>query len=116
VGVPDYFNGTIRVFAVAVTDAAVGVAEKKVVAQGYFVIQPQAPYFAAPGDEFEVTALVANNLTTTGNGESKVAVELTTSKELQVIGNGSQNVTIARAPTPQSGSACARMRHRAPRQ
>jgi alpha-2-macroglobulin len=93
--VPDYFNGAIRVFAVAVTDTSVGVAEKKVVAQGYFVIQPQAPYFAAPGDEFEVTALVANNLTIATAGASKVAVALTTSKELQVLGDASQEVTIA---------------------
>ncbi|HSR56916.1 MAG TPA: MG2 domain-containing protein, partial [Candidatus Binataceae bacterium] len=62
VPVPDYFNGTVRVMAIAVSDDTVGVAEKSVVSQGYFVIQPQAPYFVAPGDQFEVTALVANNL------------------------------------------------------
>ena len=55
VPIPDYFNGTIRVMAIAVSDGAIGVAENKVVSQGYFVIQPQAPYFATPGDEFEVT-------------------------------------------------------------
>jgi uncharacterized protein YfaS (alpha-2-macroglobulin family) len=93
--VPDYFNGTIRVFAVAVTDTAVGVAEKKVIAQGYFVIQPQAPYFAAPGDQFEVTALVANNLTAATADASKVNVALTTAKELKVIGDASKEVTIA---------------------
>ena len=60
VPVPDYFNGTIRVMAVAVTDGAIGVAERKVVSQGDFVIQPQAPYFAVPGDEFVVSAVVAN--------------------------------------------------------
>jgi alpha-2-macroglobulin len=93
--VPDYFNGTIRVFAIAVTDNSIGVAERQVVSQGYFVIQPQAPYFAGPGDEFEVTALVANNLGAIAGGESKVAVEMTTSKELQLIEAGTQNVTIA---------------------
>src|SRR5260370_16889144 len=61
VPIPDYFNGTVRVMAIAVSDGAIGGAENKVVSQGYFVIQPQAPYFAPPRDEFEMTALVANN-------------------------------------------------------
>jgi alpha-2-macroglobulin len=93
--VPDYFNGTIRVFAVAVTDSAVGVAERQVISQGFFVIQPQAPYFAAPGDQFEVTALVANNLVGKTGSEARIAVDLTASKELTVIGAAEQQVTVA---------------------
>jgi uncharacterized protein YfaS (alpha-2-macroglobulin family) len=93
VPIPDYFNGTIRIMAVAVSDGAVGVAENKVVSQGYFVIQPQAPYFATPGDQFEVTALVANNLTSAPNN-SKVKVEINTSDALQVIGDKSIELPI----------------------
>jgi alpha-2-macroglobulin len=93
VPVPDYFNGTIRVMAVAVSDGAVGVAENKVVSQGYFVIQPQVPYFATPGDEFEVTALVANN-TGAALNNSKVNVKIDTSAALEVIGDKSIDVPI----------------------
>jgi uncharacterized protein YfaS (alpha-2-macroglobulin family) len=93
--VPDYFNGTLRVFAVAATDEAIGVTEKKVVSQGYFVIQPQAPYFATPGDEFDITALVANNLPPSGSATNAVTVDLTASKELQILGDHSQKVSIA---------------------
>jgi alpha-2-macroglobulin len=94
VRIPDYFNGTIRVMAVAVSDGAIGVAENKVVSQGYFVIQPQAPYFATPGDQFEVTALVANNLASALNN-SKVKVKLDTSDALEVVGDKSIEVPIS---------------------
>ncbi|MGC2303302.1 alpha-2-macroglobulin [Candidatus Binatus sp.] len=92
--IPDYFNGTIRVMAIAVSDGAVGVAENKVVSQGYFVLQPQAPYFATPGDQFEVTTLVANNLASAPNN-SKVKVEINTTDALQVIGDKSIEVPIS---------------------
>ena len=92
--IPDYFNGTIRVMAIAVSDSAIGVAENKVTSQGYFVIQPQAPYFATPGDEFDVTALVANN-TGTALDNSKVKVTLDTSNALEVVGAKSVDSTIS---------------------
>ena len=94
VPIPDYFNGTIRVMAVAVSDSAIGVAENKVVSQGYFVIQPQAPYFATPGDEFEVNALVANN-TGPAIKDTKVRVRLDTSDALVVLGDKSIETPIA---------------------
>ena len=92
--IPDYFNGTIRVMAIAVSDGAIGVAENKVVSQGYFVIQPQAPYFATPGDEFEVTALVANN-TGFAVKDSSVKVSIDTTAALEVIGDKSVDTPIA---------------------
>src|SRR5260370_31850869 len=84
VPIPDYFNGTVRVMAIAVSDGAIGVAENKVVSQGYFVIQPQAPYFATPGDEFEVTALVANNTGSNGN-KTTVKMKLDNKSRPQVL-------------------------------
>ena len=92
--VPDYFNGTIRVMAIAASDRAIGVAEKKVVSQGYFVLQPQAPYLATPGDEFEVTSLVANN-TGSALNNSKVKVTIDTSAALEVVGDKTINTTIS---------------------
>src|SRR5260370_6372068 len=86
VPIRDYFNGTDRVMAIAVSDGAIGVAENKVVSQGYFVIQPQAPYFATPGDEFEVPALVANNSGSSPNN-SNLKVKLDTTPALEVVGD-----------------------------
>ena len=93
VAIPDYFNGTVRVMAVAVNERAIGVAEAKTVSQGYFVLQPQAPYFAAPGDEFEVTSLVANN-SDAGSKEAKVKVGLETSSDLEAIGDRERELSI----------------------
>ncbi|HYB90952.1 MAG TPA: alpha-2-macroglobulin [Candidatus Binataceae bacterium] len=93
VPIPDYFNGTVRVMAVAASDIGIGVAENRVISQGPFVLQPQAPYFATPGDEFEVTSLVANN-TGSAPGSSKVRVKIDTSSALEVAGDKSIDVAI----------------------
>ena len=76
--VPEYFNGTIRVIAIAVTEKKVGIESAKTISQADFVIDPQAPYFVSPGDEFEIGATVAN--TVAGSGP---AVEL----QAEVIGS-----------------------------
>ncbi|MFN8390829.1 MAG: MG2 domain-containing protein [Bdellovibrionota bacterium] len=72
--IPEYFNGTVRVFAVQVGQKKLGITTKQTVAQHDFVIDPQAPYFVSPGDEFEVGATVAN--TVQGSGKD-VKVSLT---------------------------------------
>ena len=60
--VPDYFNGTIRIMAVAVSPDAIGVAEDKTLVRDKYIISPNIPYFAAPGDEFTVSVTVTNNV------------------------------------------------------
>ncbi len=92
--VPDVFNGTLRVVAVAVNARAIGVAEKKVLARGPFVVQPTFPYFVAPGDEFEATALVTNTMET-GGPAAPVDVSLDTSAGLEVVAPATQQVQIA---------------------
>ena len=60
--VPDSFNGSMRLVAVAVAADSIGVASGTTVSRGDFVILPNAPLSVAPGDEFEFTAGVTNNL------------------------------------------------------
>src|SRR5690606_17274221 len=60
--VPDYFNGTLRVFAVAVSDARIGVHDSRTTVRGDFVLSPNAPTTVTPGDEFEVSVGVSNNV------------------------------------------------------
>jgi alpha-2-macroglobulin len=75
--VPDHFQGALRVVGVAVDEATIGVDEKRLVVRGPFVLQPTAPYFAAPGDEIEVSTLVANVLEGSGKGARiEVGVDL----------------------------------------
>ncbi len=83
--VPDYFNGSVRLMAVAVSDDAVGVFEKKLVARGDIVLSPNAPTTVTPGDEFDVSVGVANNLSGSGpNASVKVGVK--PSAHLEVVG------------------------------
>lgn len=92
--VPDVFNGTLRVVAVAVDLRAIGVTETKVLARGPFVVQPTFPYVVAPGDEFEATALVTNAMETGGPAPT-VDVSLDTTDGLEVIAPATQQVQIA---------------------
>ena len=56
---PDYFNGTLRVMAVAVADERVGVFDGRTLVRGDFVLSPNAPTTVTPGDEFDVSVGVS---------------------------------------------------------
>ncbi|MDB5969880.1 MAG: hypothetical protein JWQ90_2330 [Hydrocarboniphaga sp.] len=105
--VPDYFNGTLRVFAVAVSDEAIGVFDGKSLVRGDFVLSPNAPTTVAPGDEFEVSVGVANNVGGSGK-DAKVAVTLETTAGLKIVGDKSQTVAI-----PEAHESSARFRLKA---
>jgi uncharacterized protein YfaS (alpha-2-macroglobulin family) len=66
--VPDYFNGTLRVMAVAVSADAIGTKELKAIVKNPFVISPNVPMYAAPSDSLEVTVTVTN--TWAGSGKN----------------------------------------------
>ncbi len=92
--VPDYFNGSLRVMAVAVATDAVGAMTKTAEVRGNFVITPNVPTFVAPGDEFEVTASVANNVKDSGEN-ALVTVQFITSPALELIGDAKQELKIS---------------------
>lgn len=92
--VPDYFNGTMRIMAVAVNDQSIGTAQSKTLVRGDFVLSPNVPLAVSPGDEFDVSVGVANNIP--GSGENApVAVSLKTTPHLQVSGNATQTLKIS---------------------
>lgn len=81
--VPDYFNGKLHLFVVAVDDARIGVVEGATEVRGPLVITPNVPAFVAPGDLFKVSAGVFSNLeqpTTV-----KVSVETSAGLKMQAI-------------------------------
>jgi uncharacterized protein YfaS (alpha-2-macroglobulin family) len=59
--VPDYFNGKIRIVAIAVSPRRVGTAEAGTEVKGSFILTPNVPTMVAPGDEFTVSVGVYNN-------------------------------------------------------
>lgn len=91
---PDYFNGALRVMAVAVTEDAVGSTEKQSEVRGNFIINPNIPTFVAPGDEFEITASVANNVKNSGE-KANVVLKLDASAELEVISSSAVTIPIS---------------------
>ncbi len=92
--VPDYFNGTIRVMAVAVAPDAVGAVQKKSQVRGHFVLSPNVPTFVAPGDEFTVTVSVANNVEGSGK-DAEVRLDLAASGHLDVLDKTVRTMKIA---------------------
>ncbi|HSW93509.1 MAG TPA: alpha-2-macroglobulin [Gammaproteobacteria bacterium] len=90
---PDYFNGTLRVMAVAAAVDAVGSTDKKSEIRGPFVINPNVPTFVAPHDEFEITASIANNIKNSGKN-AKVEVMLSASPQLEIVNDAKQTLAI----------------------
>lgn len=89
--IPDYFNGTVRVMAVAVSNDAIGVAQDSILIRDKYIISPNIPYFAAPGDRFDLSVTVTNNV---AGADEKIQLTLDTSDGLSVEEN-SREMTIA---------------------
>lgn len=92
--VPDDFNGKLRLMAVAVRSDKIGLAQNSTTVRGDFVLSPNVPGLVAPGDEFEVSVGVANNLTGLGGKEIPVALSLDTSPGLEIVGDGKPQLTL----------------------
>lgn len=92
--VPDYFNGSLRIMAVAVSSDAVGSKESTAEIRGDFIINPNVPTFVAPEDEFEISVSIANNIK--GSGEhALIKVDLEPSAEIELIDSATQSLEIA---------------------
>jgi len=92
--VPDYWNGTLRVMAVAVAPDAVGTFDKKSIVRGDFVISPNAPLVLAPGDEVEVPVTIANNVSGSG-AAAEVDVALKVDRGVEIVGPSTIKVKAA---------------------
>ena len=92
--VPESFNGSMRIVAVAVEGGALGVAAQPVVVRGDLVILPNAPTHVAPGDEFEFTAAITNNAEGSGAAAS-VVTALQVSEQFEVLGASEASAGIA---------------------
>ncbi len=105
--IPDTFNGNLKLFAVAVAPGALGVAQRATLVRGDFIIQPNLPTFVAPGDVFDVTAAIANNVHGSGD-KAKVAVTLAVSEHIEIVEGAQQALVI-----PEGHEAVARVKVRA---
>ncbi len=93
--VPEFFSGKIRVMAVTVGKKTMGVTQTSTTVRNDFVLSPNVPYFVTPNDEFEISLLVANNITEIGNEEIPIKVKLTTTPHLAVLDESIKTVKLA---------------------
>lgn len=82
--VPEYFNGKLRIMAVAASPTAVGCITKATEIQSDFIIQPRLPSFAAPEDHFLFSATITKNMQHEESLEP-IKVKLTASSHLTVF-------------------------------
>ena len=92
--VPDYFDGNLKIMAVALADDTLGSAETQCLARGPMVITPSVPTFAAPGDEFTTSLTVANNLEGT-NATGTIQIKATSSEQVEFLGGSTINLDVA---------------------
>lgn len=90
--VPDYFNGKLRLMAVAVTEQTVGVFEGGTEVRGDLILSPNVPNMIAPGDEFMVSVGVVNNAQ---GSKGPITLQLVTSRGLTVVGGNQTQLTVA---------------------
>jgi hypothetical protein len=92
--VPDDFNGKLRIMAVAVRTDKVGIFQNSTTVRGDFVLSPNVPNMVTPGDEFEVSVGVANNLTGLGGKEIPVKLALAASPAFDAVDGAGQELQL----------------------
>lgn len=93
VQLPDYFNGQVRVMAVAVSENTLGSTSTNTTVQADFVIHPTISPFITPGDHMIVTASIANCQRDTTE-EATVDVQLKSSEHFEILGATKRSLTI----------------------
>lgn len=91
--VPENFNGTLRVMAIAVNDDTLAAASATTTVRGDMVLLPNVPVAITPGDEVEIGVGLANNIK--GSGQNvPIALSLKVSPGLEVVGDATQTLKI----------------------
>jgi uncharacterized protein YfaS (alpha-2-macroglobulin family) len=92
--VPETFNGTMRVMAVAVNDSRIASVSQKTQVRGDLILSPNAPYMIAPGDEFTVSVGVANQVKDSGD-KAAAQISLTVPPQLTIKDEAKKSLVIA---------------------
>jgi uncharacterized protein YfaS (alpha-2-macroglobulin family) len=91
--VPDYFNGNLRVMAVAAHAGGIGVAEANTLVKAPVILVPNTPLFVSPGDEFEASVAVTNNLDP--QVTTSIRVVASSTSQLEISGPPEASVDLA---------------------
>ncbi|MCL2485057.1 MAG: alpha-2-macroglobulin [Endomicrobia bacterium] len=90
--VPDYFNGLLKVMAVAAGADKAGSTDKEVIVKSPVIISPMAPLAALPGDTFEVSATISNNIE--GSKTATIEAWLETNDKFEITSENKQTFEI----------------------
>ena len=90
--IPDYFNGSLRIMAVAANPDQCGSTDKDVIVKSPVIITPMAPLAAIAGDTFEVSATVSNNID--GSKSASLEVWLESNDKFEITGTNKQTLEI----------------------
>lgn len=91
--IPEYFNGAIRVFAVAANDTAVGSGDADVRVQSPIIVSTTAPMIVAPNDTFDINTIITNM--TDGTTATAVAdITATVSPNMNITTDSTANLSI----------------------
>ena len=91
--VPDFFDGTLKIMAVGVSNETAGAADRDTLIRGPFIVTPSMPVLAAPGDEFEAGMTAANNVEGSGS-DAEIELHAETSAHLSIMGASTQKLRI----------------------
>jgi len=92
--IPEDFNGQLRLMAVAVSGDTMGAFVGSTTVRGDFVLSPNAPAMVAPGDAFEVSVGVANNVENLGDTILPITVTIQPEAQLEVIDAAEQTLSL----------------------
>ncbi|MDP3088790.1 MAG: alpha-2-macroglobulin [Methylotenera sp.] len=83
--VPETFNGKMRLIAVIVNDANIGITTGEALVRGDFVLSPNAPLTVTPGDTFDVSVGISNNVKGSGK-DAAVTINLAVPPAFELVG------------------------------
>ncbi|MBR1380722.1 MAG: alpha-2-macroglobulin family protein [Alphaproteobacteria bacterium] len=89
--IPEYFNGAVRIFAVAANDSAIGSTGTETRVQSPVIISTTAPSVVAPGDTFDINAVISN-MTMASGPDATADITATVSENLAI--NGEAHTTM----------------------
>jgi uncharacterized protein YfaS (alpha-2-macroglobulin family) len=107
VRLPDHFDGTVRVMAVAASGKTLGAATTEAVAKGELVLTTGAPPFVAPGDRFRFAVAVSNQKKGSGR-TAKVQLSIGATEQLELLDGTTRTLVV-----PEQGEGVAHFRVRA---
>ena len=92
--VPESFNGSLRVIAVAVNDETVAAATTQTTVRGDLVLLPNVPLAMSPGDVVEVGVGLANNIVGSGK-DAPIQLNLAVGPGLEVVGEAARTLKVS---------------------